>query len=812
MNGAITALHGNLLQGWAYDPAAPDARLVIEIDLDGVCVALVQADQPQLAIDQETAPVQGDGFHGFTAQLPLSWLQGATRLTARVANGGPWLDGALVLSTPDAETDAPAPPVSRVYYSGGLRLSGWVWDPAAPDRHVGVQARSDGQLVAHGRADQPHPELSKHSTLDHGFTLDLPWELADGQLHQIDLVTDQGQALTPLPIRLLEHPHGLRDLLARHWPGAPDDPALQCLLTLAGERDRRAPQVMGFAHYHHWWLLHQLPAAAPRSSAPPPLGVLVQTSTSAAMPSDDSASSLASLRAQQWPAHRIVLAETAQWLAALQQLLAADCAAVLLLHAGDQLAPEALRLLSETLFDSADHSPQAAWVYADSDQLDAQGHHQHPWLKPAWDPDWFLGVDWVSAGGLFSAAILRQALHQWQAAPALRQNPDPAQALMAALVAVTQATDATVVHLPRVLHHRAASAVPHPAAAAPNPARLHAMQWLADHWAPGARARPCPRYPALVQVIWPLPQPLPTITLIIPTRDRHDLLKPCLEGLLERTQYPALEIIVVDNQSSCPITLAYFEQLAQRGVRILSYPQPFNYAAINNFAVAQAQGDWVGFLNNDIEVLEPHWLHAMASELARPGTGAVGAKLLWDNGLVQHGGVILGINGLAAHVGNAWWDHDPGYLACNQVARRYSAVTAACLLMPRDLFLQLGGFDAETFPVNFNDVDLCLNIRQAGYRIAWTPLARLRHAESASRGTEQKPAQAARVHREQQALLARWGECAVVDPCYHPALNHEAPNGPYAGLQPDPLEWGTRAKNHIETLSCPTSKARMDQM
>lgn len=312
------------------------------------------------------------------------------------------------------------------------------------------------------------------------------------------------------------------------------------------------------------------------------------------------------------------------------------------------------------------------------------------------------------------------------------------------------------------------------------------MQWLAEHWAPGARVRPCPQYPALVQVIWPLPRPLPSISLIVPTRDRLDLLKPCLEGLLERTQYPNLDIIVVDNQSSCPQTLAYFDHLTERGVRILSYPHPFNYAAMHNFAVAEASGTWVGLINNDIEVLESHWLQAMASELARPGTGAVGAKLLWDNGLVQHGGVIVGINGLAAHVGNAWWDHEPGYLAINQVARRYSAVTAACLLMPRALFLQQGGFDPETFPVSFNDVDLCLNLRQAGYRIAWTPLARLRHAESASRGKEQKPDQAARAQREQQALLSRWGERYAVDPCYHPVLNHDAINGAHAGLQPDP--------------------------
>lgn len=247
--GAITALHGDLLQGWAYDPASPDARLIIDIQLDAVSVALVRADQPQILLDPGLSPsqdqdqhqdqdqahnsIQGDGYHGFTARIPLSWLQDAQRLSAHIANQDAQLAGTLELTQSTAATAAPAPPVSRVYYSGGLCILGWVWDPAAPDRHVSIQAQIGERVVAHTRADQPHPDLARHSTLDHGFTLELPWELADGHLHQLNLITDQGQSLTPVPITLCEYPQGLRDLLARYWPGALDDPALGFLRNLA---------------------------------------------------------------------------------------------------------------------------------------------------------------------------------------------------------------------------------------------------------------------------------------------------------------------------------------------------------------------------------------------------------------------------------------------------------------------------------------------------------------------------------------------------------------------------------------------------
>src|SRR5690606_11568279 len=207
-----------------------------------------------------------------------------------------------------------------------------------------------------------------------------------------------------------------------------------------------------------------------------------------------------------------------------------------------------------------------------------------------------------------------------------------------------------------------------------------------------------------------------------------------------------------------------------------------------NRAVREATGSIVGLINNDIEVLDSGWLKAMVAQLHQPGVGAVGAKLLWPNGMVQHAGVVVGINGLAAHIGNFWRADDAGYLGLNQVAHQQSAVTAACLLVRKDLYEELDGLDGYRYPVAFNDVDFCLRIREHGKRIVWTPLATLVHAESASRGKEDSPEKRARAQREQYLFIEKWANLVYVDPYYHPALNHDWANGPYNALHGNPAD------------------------
>lgn len=297
-----------------------------------------------------------------------------------------------------------------------------------------------------------------------------------------------------------------------------------------------------------------------------------------------------------------------------------------------------------------------------------------------------------------------------------------------------------------------------------------------------------PDYPALLRAHWPLPEQLPRVSLIVPTRDQYKLLHACIEGLLNDTDYPDMEIIVVDNQSSDPDTLAYFEDIKARGVTVLEHPYPFNYSTINNRAVSFATGELIGLVNNDIEIIEGDWLKEMVAQLYRPDVGAVGAKLLWPNRMVQHGGVVVGINGLAAHTGNNLEQRDSGYLGMNQITRKQSAVTAACLLLKKHVFDSIKGLDENAFPVAFNDVDMCLRIKQQELNIIWCASAQLVHAESASRGKDSTAEKEARAKREQDNFIERWSNTtSLVDDYYHPSLSRDYLSGPFNGLALPPL-------------------------
>jgi hypothetical protein len=215
-------------------------------------------------------------------------------------------------------------------------------------------------------------------------------------------------------------------------------------------------------------------------------------------------------------------------------------------------------------------------------------------------------------------------------------------------------------------------------------------------------------------------------------------------------------------------------------------PGPFNYADLNNRAIAQAKGEIVGLVNNDIEALHPGWLDEIVAQLLRPEVGAVGAKLLWPNGMVQHGGVLIGVGNVAGHFGNRLLDADWGDHGRNQLVQQVSGCTAACLFLRRQDYLSLGGMDGLAFPVAFNDVDLCLKVRAAGKAIVWTPHAKLLHAESASRGHVDTPQKKARAQREVDQLRQKWGQVLLQDPAYHPSLNLDPMSQAFGGLAMPP--------------------------
>ncbi|MDH0621128.1 MULTISPECIES: glycosyltransferase family 2 protein [Pseudomonas] len=776
-SGAILGLQGDVLHGWAMDNTQQEQRPIVEIFIDGASVALVRADQ------YEPSAPAGDQYHGFAVQLRQRWLDEARLITAQIANQTFVLEGQLSLPVPPSEDSAGI--ASQVWHTGGLRVAGWCWDPKSPNRYVEVTVREGDQVVSKAACNEHNQALAYRMSSKHGFSIDLPWELADGRLHVLEIVNDLGQVLVGSPIRLCCRPEGLEGLL-RQLDTAHDNATLTLLTQVAKEQTLRLPKSAGWQHYPQWFEAFQRLDSETTPELRGTLGLLVLTDGNNTL-EQISVDSLGHYRSD---VHKVATSAPDDLLPALVQLLEDGCDRILPIMAGDRLAPFALAQLSALLDDGS------AWAYSDCDRDGPQGERSLPWLKPVWDMDLFIGADIFSPGAIYSARIIRQAMILLKADG--ERSIVNWHDLTAGVALATENSNAQVTHLPRVLYHRAFHATASPEQPEPCPKRAKAIGWLCQQIAPGATISQVAGYPALCRAHWPLPTKLPRVSLIVPTRDQYKLLHACIEGLLKGTDYPNLEIIVVDNQSSDPLTLAYLAELSTRGVKVLPHPYPFNYSTINNRAAGIATGELIGLVNNDIEVIERDWLKELVAQVMRPGVGAAGAKLLWPNSMVQHGGVIVGVNGLAAHCGNTYEDRDPGYLGRNQLALQQSAVTAACLVVHKHIFEQINGLDEIAFPVAFNDVDMCLKVRALGYRILWTPFAKLIHAESASRGKDSNNEKQSRAKREQIGFMNKWSLTGEVDDCYHPGLSHDYLSGPYGGLAIPPQPMHSRFHRGIE--------------
>ena len=490
--------------------------------------------------------------------------------------------------------------------------------------------------------------------------------------------------------------------------------------------------------------------AASRLVAPPLISVLLFAGGAS---EKERERAQASVQAQLYSRWELCVVEGAEG-AANAALQKAKGEYLLLLDARDELAEHALYLIAEEI----GAHPGTDIVFGDEDSLDAQGRLHDPIFKPDWNLDLFLSTNYLARAFAVRAARVAE-VGGFRGGFGASRDYD-------LLLRIVAGTDA-VRHLPFALYHRRAGDD-----ASAGDASLRALQ---EHLGEAAVVEPGP-FPATHRVRWRLPAPPPLVSLIIPTRDARCLLEPCVESLLSQTGYRHFELLVVDNGSREPDAVEYLAALeARHAARVLRYPHPFNFSAIINFAVAQARGEVVGLLNNDLEFVEPHWLEEMVSQALRPGVGAVGARLLYPDRTVQHAGVILGIGGLADHLHKNLPAEAPGYCGRARLTQDFSAVTAACLLVRREIYLEVRGFD-EAFAVAFNDVDFCLRLRERGLRNVWTPFATVIHHESKSRGSENTLAKVLRFRGEMRRLKARWGEALVADPAYNPNLTVKARN------------------------------------
>ncbi|CAM3453021.1 Glycosyltransferase 2-like domain-containing protein [Halomonas casei] len=427
---------------------------------------------------------------------------------------------------------------------------------------------------------------------------------------------------------------------------------------------------------------------------------------------------------------------------------------VSVLSPGDKLSAHALYMLAGY--------PDAELLYSDEDQLDAEGMRHSPLFKPQWNPDLLLSQPYIGcaiwvrgdkfseimpAGGLPCAT----SIGSWQAKLALN--------VLASNVRKIQS-------IGRILLHRAVSS---PLSLANDYAALVSLS-LNEM---GCSAQVVPgRVVNSARVMWPVPSPQPLVSLLVPTRDGVEILKPCVDAILERTAYRHFELLILDNQSSCAKTLAYMEEVEQRDsrVKVMRWNHDFNYSAINNFGAQHSRGDIIGLINNDVEPIDGEWLTEMVSQASRPEVGCVGAKLYYPNGTIQHGGVILGIGGVAGHAHRFFQHNEEGYAGRLQLVQNLTAVTAACLLLRREVFEQVGGLNEPDLAVAYNDVDLCLKVHKLGLRNLWTPFAELYHHESISRGADDTPKKRARALKEARYMREQWGPLLDKDPAYNPNL------------------------------------------
>lgn len=412
--------------------------------------------------------------------------------------------------------------------------------------------------------------------------------------------------------------------------------------------------------------------------------------------------------------------------------------------------------------------PNAVVVYADHDCIDATGKRHAPHFKPDWSPDFFTAFDYMANLRLWRT----EAVHHLGG---FRQGFDGAEAYDLTLRCVAVCGSEQIVHIPRVLYHRRDVAEESAISAVTSPEQRGdeaALRALSDHFRELGATVVHGAMRGIYRVRHRVPVPAPLVSIIVPTRDKVEILRACVESVQNGTDYANWELLIVDNDSREPQTLAWFEQIQQDArIRVMSYPGSFNYSAINNFAVAHAMGEVVVLLNNDIEVISRDWLTEMVGHALRPEIGAVGAKLLYPNGMVQHAGVVLGIGGVAGHVHRYLGSTESGYYFRAIAAHNYSVVTAACLAVRKTVYVEVGGLDAVNLKVAFNDVDFCLKLLKAGYRNVFTPHALLYHHESLSRGHDDTPEKKAIFEQEFGYMKTHWGK--IADPAYNPNLSLE---------------------------------------
>lgn len=434
-----------------------------------------------------------------------------------------------------------------------------------------------------------------------------------------------------------------------------------------------------------------------------------------------------------------------------------------LLDHDDELSEHAIYMVVERL----NKNPDAKLIYSDEDKLSTFGMRFNPYFKTDFNLSLLLQQNFICHLAVCDTKVLREI-------GGFRPGYEGAQDWDLFLRIFEEVGSDKIHHIPHVLYHwrviegstaQATAFKPYVMDAQAKAVREHLKRTKHADFTVSIREDV-----SQLRVEFTIPAE-PKVTLIIPTRDQLKYLRRCIDSIVNKTKYENFELIVIDNGSRENSTHEYFRKIAERpNIKIISDDAPFNFSELNNKAARASSGEVIGFLNNDLEVVTRNWLDEMVSQLQQRGVGATGAKLYYPNDLLQHAGVVLGIGGVAGHSHKGRLRGDVGYFNRIILNQDVSAVTAACMLVRRSVFEEVGGFDSESLAVAFNDVDLCLKIRKAGYRIVYCAYAELYHFESISRGFENTPSKFQRFEKEIEVMKKRWKEILSCDPYYNPNL------------------------------------------
>lgn len=745
--------------GWVFASEKPERRLTVDLSLNGVFIQHARAEHfvPELLDLYDT-----DGCHGFVFQLNDSILAQAGQLTAYLANSDTIVGAAIPIAAAQDSMRRPDMP-GAARWLGGLRIVGWACNRTALDQRLRVFAYCGSERVAEGLADKTYEPTPAEPVPSgpFGFDLHLEPSLADGRMHLIRVIDERGIELggSPLAVATLSD-----DTIRRGLTGPDEQSRIEFYR-------RMFPSSLPFTSYAEWKAAYKIPEPATAGSLG--FGIVVMGSAEAIAQTIDS---IEQTKTVPWFAIAIEgdSLNGSQWDDIVSDLKSEKADRIVVMRAGIRLSDDALAKLAL----ATEGQAEDCIVYSDSEVLYEDGS-LFPLCKPAFDFERLMAQGYAYDLAAFSPGLL----------PAFDANASLSSTLIVA-GAFARALErrSPILHLPDILATVPSDAQPSAASlsdAAP-------VLWRAHTGLPEktVRVEEIQGVPHPAIRICPQPAPDAHVTIIIPTRDRLELLEACISSIRARTKWPHYDIIVVDNDSRNADTLDYFRELERDGETVLRQPGQFNYARLNNRAADVARGNFLLLLNNDTECIDDNWLTAMLEAATAPDIGAVGAKLLWQSGGIQHGGVVLGPYFGAMHAFNDQLDNDAGYDSLLLVKHEVTAVTAACLLMRRSDYVAVGGLDENLFPVNFNDVDLCLKLRATGKRNIWTPHAKLLHKESASRGRDLGDEREGRASRELRLLRLKWGETLLTDPYYSPALNLDA--YPYSAMAWPPRERDVR--------------------